>query len=61
MAEQRTQCRLSAILAADVVGFSEMMDQDEAATLTVVNTQHRDVLSLLVSMQQGYIANAKDR
>ncbi len=30
MAEQRVQRRLAAILAADVVGFSRLMAEDEA-------------------------------
>ncbi len=33
MAEERLQRRLAAILAADVVGYSRMMDVDEAGTL----------------------------
>jgi class 3 adenylate cyclase len=32
MAAQRTQRRLAAILAADVVGYRRMMEQDEART-----------------------------
>jgi adenylate cyclase len=31
MAEERTQGRLAAILAADVVGYSRLMKRDEAA------------------------------
>ncbi len=33
MAEQRVQRRLAAILAADVVGYSRMMSEDEVGTL----------------------------
>ncbi len=33
MAEKRVQRRLAAILAADVVGYSRMMREDEAGTL----------------------------
>ena len=33
MAEQRVQRRLTAILAADVVGYSRMMSDDEVGTL----------------------------
>ena len=29
MAEERVQCRLAAILAADVVGYSHLMGEDE--------------------------------
>jgi adenylate cyclase len=35
--------RLTAILAADVVGFSRLMGDDEAATLAALN-QHREIL-----------------
>ncbi len=34
MAKERVQRRLAAILAADVVGYSRMMEADEAGTLT---------------------------
>ena len=33
MAEERTARRLAAILAADVVGYSRLMNEDEAGTL----------------------------
>ena len=33
MAEQRVQRRIAAILAADVVGYSRLMEADEAGTL----------------------------
>lgn len=33
MAEDRTQRRLAAILAADVVGYSRLMEADESGTL----------------------------
>jgi class 3 adenylate cyclase len=33
MAEERAQRRLATILAADVVGYSRLMEQDEAGTL----------------------------
>ncbi len=32
-----TNRRLAAILAADVVGYSSMMEDDEAGTLTALN------------------------
>ncbi len=34
MAEARVQRRLAAILAADVVGYGRLMEQDEAVTLS---------------------------
>ena len=38
MAEDRVQRRLAAILAADVVGYSRLMGQDEADTLLLSHT-----------------------
>ncbi len=55
MAEERTQRRLAAILAADVVGYSRLMDQDEAGTLTTLKTRRRKVLEPLVAKHQGRI------
>ena len=36
MAEERAQRRLAAILAADVVGYSRLMEEDEAGTLAAL-------------------------
>ncbi len=41
MAEERAQRRLAAILAADVVGFSRLMEADEAGTLAVLKARRR--------------------
>ena len=43
MAEARTNRRLAAILAADVVGYSRMMASDEAGTLAALK-RHREVV-----------------
>ncbi len=40
--------RLAAILAADVVGYSRLMEADEEATLATLNAQ-RQVIDGLVS------------
>jgi adenylate cyclase len=36
MAEERVERRLVAILAADVVGYSPLVEQDEAGTLAAL-------------------------
>jgi class 3 adenylate cyclase len=36
--------RLAAILAADVVGYSRLMEQDEAGTLTTPKERRRGIL-----------------
>ncbi len=55
MAEERAQRRLAAILAADVVGFSRMMEADEAGTMTTLKSLRREVLNPLVAKHQGRI------
>ena len=37
MAEERVERRLTAILAADVVGYSRLMAADEEGTLAALN------------------------
>jgi hypothetical protein len=41
MAEDRVQRRLAAILAADVVGYSRLMGEDEAGTLATAEWAER--------------------
>lgn len=41
MAEERAQRRLAAILAADVVGYSRLMEQDEPGTHAVLKAGAR--------------------
>jgi adenylate cyclase len=48
--------RLVAILAADVEGYSRLMEADEVATLQAL-TQRRAILDNLVSASRGRIAN----
>ena len=47
--------RLAAIMAADVVGYSRLMELDEAATLAALKARRRDVLDPLVAKHQGRI------
>jgi adenylate cyclase len=44
MAEERVQRRLAAILAADVVGYSRLMQVDESGTLAVLKARRSEVL-----------------
>jgi adenylate cyclase len=53
--EERSQRRLAAILAADVVGYSRMMEQDEASTLAKLKSRRRDVLEPLVAQHRGRV------
>jgi len=43
MAEERIQRRLAAIVVADVVGYSRLMEGDEVVTLAVLKTRSRAV------------------
>ncbi len=50
-----TTRRLAAILAADVVGYSRLMEQDEAGTLAALKERRRGILQPLVAEHQGRI------
>ncbi len=47
--------RLAAILAADVVGFSRLMEADEAGTLAALKARRKNVLEPLVAKHSGRI------
>ena len=53
MAEQRVQRRLAAILAADVVGYSALMQRDEEATYTEFERLKREVIGPGLSRHDG--------
>src|SRR5262245_49411115 len=55
MAEERSQRRLAAILAADVVGYSRLMEADEAGTLAALKARRKQVLQPLVATHQGRV------
>jgi len=55
MAEERVQRRLVAILAADVVGYSRLMGEDEAGTLAVLKARRKQILEPLVGKHQGRV------
>src|SRR5262245_24539094 len=55
MAEERIQRRLAAILAADVVGYSRLMEQNEAETLAALKQRRREILQPLVAEHRGRI------
>ncbi len=48
--------RLVAIFAADVVGYSRLMEQDEVGTLRTL-TAHREIMDKLIAEHGGRIAN----
>ena len=57
MAEKRPHRRLAAILAADVVGYSRLMEHDEAGTLEALKARRRDLLMPMVVQHNGRVVN----
>jgi adenylate cyclase len=55
MAEERAQRRLTTILAADVVGYSRLMEQDEAGTMVQLRSRRHDVLMPSVTRHGGRV------
>jgi TolB-like protein len=53
MAEERAQRRLAAIVSADVVGYSRLMEQDEAGTFTALKARRKSILEPLVVRYGG--------
>ena len=55
MAEDQTNRRLAAILAADVVGYSRMMGADEAGTLTNLKRHREMIFDPAVAAHKGRV------
>ena len=45
MVNERVQRRLAAILAADVVGYSRLMGEDETGTLAALNAHRKEFIA----------------
>ena len=54
--ERKVERHLAAIFAADVAGYSRLMEQDEVGTLKAL-TAHREVMDRLIAEHGGRIAN----
>jgi adenylate cyclase len=54
--EHKVERRLAAILAADIAGYSRLMEQDEVGTLRRL-TAHRAIMDRLIAEYGGRIAN----
>ncbi len=57
MAEKGFKRKLTAILSADVEGYSRLMGQDEEATVRTI-TAYRDVLSTLIQQHNGKVLDS---
>ena len=53
MAEAGLERRLAAILMADVVGYSHLMEADEAGTLQAVKQHRREVIEPAIAANKG--------
>jgi adenylate cyclase len=53
--EHKVERRLAAIFAADVAGYSRLMEQDEVGTLRTL-TAHREIMDCLIAEHGGRIA-----
>jgi adenylate cyclase len=56
MAEQGFKRKLTAILSADVAGYSHLMEDNEDATIQTLNT-YRDSMSTLVQQHRGRVVD----
>ena len=59
MAEARVKRRLAAILAADVVGYSRLMEEDEAGTLAALKEHHAALIDPAIAERDGRIEELK--
>ncbi len=55
MVEERVQRRLAAILAADVVGYSRLMGEDEEGTFATLKAHRRKLIDPKVAEHKGRI------
>lgn len=55
MAEERVQRRLAAILAADMVGYSRLMEADEEGTIARQKAYRKDLIDPSITNHQGRI------
>jgi adenylate cyclase len=57
MAEEKFKRKLTAILSADVAGYSRLMAEDEAATVKTLET-YREVMSTLIKQHRGRVIDS---
>ena len=55
MSGERVERRLAAILAADVVGYSRLMGEDEAGTLARLRAHRRELIDPEVAEHKGRV------
>jgi adenylate cyclase len=55
LASERAERRLTAILAADVVGYSRLMEVDEPGTLARLKTHRLELIDPAIAKHRGRI------
>ncbi len=55
METQDVERRLAAILAADVVGYSRLMEADETGTLAALTTHREELIEPMIAEHNGRI------
>jgi adenylate cyclase len=55
MSEKRVERRLAAVLAADVVGYSRLMGEDEDGTLAALKAIRRELADPVIAEHPGRI------
>jgi class 3 adenylate cyclase len=55
---ERVERRLAAILAADVVGYSRLMGQDEPGTLARLKAHRRELIDPEIAERKGRVVTA---
>ena len=56
MATARVERRLAAIMATDIVGYSGLIERDEARTLASIKTLRAEVINPLLEAHKGRVA-----
>jgi len=57
MSPEKYKRRLTAILSADVAGYSRLMGEDEAATVRTI-TNYREIMADLIEQHRGRIVDS---
>ena len=57
MSKSKYKRKLTAILSADVVGYSRLMGDDEESTIQTLNT-YRDIMTTLIEHHRGSVVDA---
>jgi len=57
MSTEKVQRKLTAILSADVKGYSRLMREDEAATVRTLSA-YREIMVSLIDQHRGRVVNS---